>query len=153
MEAAACAGVDSIEHGAYSDLQALQAMCEHDVIWTPTVSPVKNLKGGGRFLDDTTEKITEKHLQMIRNYVKLGGQIALGSDAGAWRVPHADGFKTELAYLKEIVDESPACPSPPSATSGRKRRKIPVWSPILHGKSRSAASAMRILVPIASHRN
>lgn len=106
MEAAACAGVDSIEHGAYSDLQALQAMCEHDVIWTPTVSPVKNLKGGGRFLDDTTEKITEKHLQMIRNYVKLGGQIALGSDAGAWRVPHADGFKTELAYLKEIVDES-----------------------------------------------
>ena len=43
---------------------------------------------------------------MIRNYVKLGGQIALGSDAGAWRVPHADGFKTELAYLKEIVDES-----------------------------------------------
>ena len=106
MEAVACAGVDSIEHGAYADLQTLQAMCEHDVIWTPTVSPVKNLKGGGRFFDVITEKIAEKHLQMIKKYVELGGQIALGSDAGAWRVPHVDGFKTELSYLREIVDES-----------------------------------------------
>lgn len=106
MEAAACAGVDSIEHGAYSDLQALTAMAEHQVIWTPTVSPIGNLKGGGRFSDEVTMQITENHLKMIRKFAELGGCIALGSDGGAWRVPHVEGLCTELAYLKTVVDES-----------------------------------------------
>lgn len=106
MEAAACAGVDSIEHGAYSDMQALNCMAEKGVIWTPTVSPSGNLKGGGRFDDEVTEKITANHLEKIKYYVKIGGNIALGSDAGAWRVPHVEGLKTELEYLKPIVSES-----------------------------------------------
>ncbi len=62
--------------------------------------------GGGRFCDEVTEEITKNHLQMIRRFVKLGGQIALGSDAGAWRVPHVEGLRTELSYLKEIVNET-----------------------------------------------
>lgn len=106
MEAAACAGVDSIEHGAYSDEQALQAMVENHVIWTPTVSPIGNLKCGGRFEDDITEQIAANHLKMIKRFSELGGNIALGSDAGAWRVPHVEGLWTELSYLKNIVDES-----------------------------------------------
>lgn len=106
METAARAGVDSIEHGAYSNERALLAMVENKVIWTPTVSPVGNLKGGGRFDDAVTQKITENHLQMIQKYVEMGGRIALGSDAGAWRVPHVEGLRTELQYLNEIVDES-----------------------------------------------
>ena len=106
MEAAAEAGVDSIEHGAYSDEQALKVMAEHQVIWTPTVSPIGNLKGGGRFDDEITKKITDVHLKMIGEYVKMGGHIALGSDAGAWRVPHVEGLWTELQYLQKIVDES-----------------------------------------------
>lgn len=105
METAADAGVDSIEHGAYADEGSLLAMKEHDVIWTPTVSPLGNLKGGGRFEDSITEKITENHLQMIQRFAALGGKIALGSDAGAWRVPHVDGLFTELNYLKDIVDK------------------------------------------------
>lgn len=106
MEAAAEAGVDSIEHGAYSDEQALHAMAENRVIWTPTVSPIGNLKGGGRFDDVVTEKITANHLSMVEKFVKLGGNIALGSDAGAWRVPHVEGIRSELAYLKPIVGEA-----------------------------------------------
>lgn len=106
MEAAAKAGVDSIEHGAYADLLALKSMAEHEVIWTPTVSPVGNLKGSGRFPDSVTGKIAEVHLGMIKSYVKLGGRIALGSDAGAWRVPHVRGLWTELGFLKEVVEES-----------------------------------------------
>ena len=105
LEAAAEASVDSVEHGAYADLDSLQAMKEHGVLWTPTVSPLGNLKGGGRFDDAVTTQITENHLQMIKQFVSLGGQIALGSDAGAWRVPHVEGVWTELQYLKEIVDE------------------------------------------------
>ena len=106
MEAAACAGVDSIEHGAYSDEQALRCMAENGVIWTPTVSPIGNLKGGGRFEDEITEKITIHHLEMIRRFAELGGHIALGSDAGAWRVPHVEGLHDELGYLKQVVDEN-----------------------------------------------
>lgn len=105
IEAAADAGVDSIEHGAYNDVNSLQAMQENGVIWTPTISPLGNLKGGGRFDDSITEKITEEHLKMIRRFANLGGNIALGSDAGAWRVPHVEGLRTEFQYLKEIVDE------------------------------------------------
>ena len=106
MEAAAYAGVDSIEHGAYSDEQALLAMAKMGVIWTPTVSPLGNLKGGGRFADEITEKITVHHQKMVKKYADLGGNIALGSDAGAWRVPHVEGLWTELQYLKDIVDET-----------------------------------------------
>ena len=106
MEAAAYAGVDSIEHGAYSDEQALLAMAKMRVIWTPTVSPLGNLKGGGRFADEITEKITVHHQKMVKKYADLGGNIALGSDAGAWRVPHVEGLWTELQYLKDIVDET-----------------------------------------------
>lgn len=105
LEAAADAGVDSVEHGAYADWDSLQAMKEHGVIWTPTVSPLGNLKGGGRFRDAVTMQITENHLEQVKRFVLLGGQIALGSDAGAWRVPHVEGLWTELQYLKEIVDE------------------------------------------------
>ena len=106
MEAAAKAGVDSIEHGAYSDEPALKVMAENQVIWTPTVSPIGNLEGGGRFEDSVTEKITESHLQMIKKFAEIGGNIALGSDAGAWRVPHVDGVFSEFAYLKNFVDEA-----------------------------------------------
>ena len=106
MEAAAYAGVDSIEHGAYSDEQALLAMAKMGVIWTPTVSPLGNLKGGGRFADEITEKITVHHQKMVKKYADLGGNIALGSDAGAWRVPHVEGLWTEVQYLKDIVDET-----------------------------------------------
>lgn len=105
MEATAAAGADSIEHGAYGDTEALQVMAEMGTIWTPTVSPAGNLKGGGRFCDQITEQITAHHLEMIRRYAAMGGSIALGSDAGAWRVPHVDGLWTELVYLKGIVDE------------------------------------------------
>ena len=106
MEIAAEAGVDSMEHGAYSEERALQVMAEQQVVWTPTVSPIGNLSGGGRFEDFITEKITQQHLKQIAKFVELGGRIALGSDAGAWRVPHVEGLWTELSYLKCIVDES-----------------------------------------------
>lgn len=106
MLAAAEAGVDSIEHGAYSDQEALEAMVQHRVVWTPTVSPIGNLTGGGRFCDEITEKIKESHLGQIRKFVQMGGNVALGSDAGAWRVSHVTGLGTELKYLTEIVDKS-----------------------------------------------
>lgn len=49
VEAAAMAGVDSVEHGAYLDTDALRAMRENGTVWVPTLSTIGNLRGTGRF--------------------------------------------------------------------------------------------------------
>jgi hypothetical protein len=97
VEAAAMAGVDSIEHGAYLDIDALQAMKEADAVWVPTVSTIGNLLNKGRFNDLAVERILESALENIRKFSNMGGMIAVGTDAGAWAVPHGCG--TEEDYL------------------------------------------------------
>ena len=97
VETAATAGVDSVEHGAYLDTDALQAMQEAGTVWVPTVSTIGNLLGKGRFDDTQVQKILESALENICQFAKIGGMIAEGTDAGAWAVPHGCG--TERAYL------------------------------------------------------
>ena len=99
VEAAALAGVDSIEHGAYLNKAALEAMAENGVVWVPTLSTVANLQGKGRFPDDQTQKILESILKNLRDFAEMGGLIAPGSDAGAWQVPH--GCETEYSLLEK----------------------------------------------------
>ena len=95
--AAAEAGVDSVEHGAYLNNEALAAMAEKGTVWVPTLSTVGNLKGKGRFPDRETAQILESALQNVEVFRNLGGILAAGTDAGAWAVPHGCG--TEEAYL------------------------------------------------------
>lgn len=97
--AAADAGVDSIEHGAYLHQEALAAMVENRVVWVPTVSTVGNLLGKGRYEDSTITAILENLLENIRRFSSLGGLIAPGDDAGAWAVPH--GCDTEPGWLEQ----------------------------------------------------
>ena len=101
MEAAADAGVDSIEHGAYADNSALIAMAENRTVWVPTVSTIANLRGTGRFDENAVAEIYESAAENIRRFVTLGGILAPGSDAGAWAVPH--GADTEHKLLREIL--------------------------------------------------
>ena len=49
VRAAAEAGVDTVEHGAYLNRDALQACADNGVIWVPTLSAIGNLRGKGRF--------------------------------------------------------------------------------------------------------
>ena len=98
VEAAAAAGVDSVEHGAYLDEDALLAMKEAGTVWVPTVSTVGNLLGKGRFDDAAVRQILDSALENIEKFSKMGGWIAAGTDAGAWAVPHGCG--TEQAYLQ-----------------------------------------------------
>ena len=95
--AAAEAGVDSVEHGAYLDKVALAAMAEMGTVWVPTLSTVGNLQGKGRFPDRETAQILESALENVEKFRNLGGIIAAGTDAGAWAVPH--GCETEEGYL------------------------------------------------------
>ena len=103
MEAAAIAGVDSIEHGAYADESALQAMAENKTVWVPTVSTVANLRGKGRFEETAVAAIFDGLSENIRRFAALGGILAPGSDAGAWAVPH--GADTEHALLAGILGD------------------------------------------------
>lgn len=94
MEAAASAGVDSVEHGAYADGDALRAMEEAGTVWVPTLSTIGNLRGTGRFSERDVAQILEN---AQRNLADYRGLVALGTDAGAWSVPH--GSETELPLL------------------------------------------------------
>ena len=97
VEVAALAGVDSVEHGAYLDMDALHAMKVAGTVWVPTLSTVGNLLGKGRFCRVAVEKILESALQNVAAFRELGGIVAPGTDAGAWAVPH--GSQTELPWL------------------------------------------------------
>ena len=98
VEAAAAAGVDSVEHGAYLDEEALCAMKENGTVWVPTLSAVGNLRGKGRFREEAVEAILESALENVRAFVALGGFLAPGTDAGAWAVPH--GGLSEYALME-----------------------------------------------------
>lgn len=104
VEAAARAGVDSVEHGAYLDREALAAMAEAGTVWVPTLSTIGNLRGKGRFDQRAVEKILESTLENVRTFAALGGNIAPGTDAGAWAVPH--GSLTEYALLGQVLGEN-----------------------------------------------
>lgn len=103
IEAAAVAGIDSVEHGAYSDEGSLRAMVENKVVWVPTVSTVGNLRGKGRFNEEAVQGILAHTLSNIETYVNLGGILAPGSDAGAWAVPH--GCRTEYELLRSVLGD------------------------------------------------
>lgn len=103
---AALAGADSIEHGNYVDEEAMWAMKEHKTVWVPTITVVKNMIGCGRFSDEVLEKIWETGSRNIQMGYEIGVQLALGSDAGAYLVPHGQGIKDEWECFQEILGKN-----------------------------------------------
>ena len=103
VEAAAAAGVDSIEHGAYLDGDALAAMQEAGTVWVPTLSTIGNLRGKGRFDEGAVQAILGSAMANVDTFAAMGGLIAPGTDAGAWAVPH--GSLTEYELLKYALGE------------------------------------------------
>ena len=102
--AAAKAGVDSVEHGAYLNEEALWAMQEAGTVWVPTLSTVGNLRGKGRFSETDVCAILESAFLNVSAFASMGGLLACGSDAGAWAVPH--GLRTEEALLRQALGAS-----------------------------------------------
>lgn len=101
VEAAARWGVDSVEHGAYLDEAALQAMAQTGTVWVPTLSTVGNLLGKGRFSETAVAAILESALQNVADFAAMGGLLAPGTDAGAWAVPH--GSMTEFGWMEKAL--------------------------------------------------
>ena len=101
VEAAASAGVDSVEHGAYLDADALAAMKDCGTVWVPTLSTIGNLRGKGRFNESAVSAIFDSALQNVSNFAAIGGLLAPGTDAGAWAVPH--GSLTEYTLMEAAL--------------------------------------------------
>ena len=104
IRTAAKAGVDSVEHGAYADAAALDALGEAGTVWVPTLSTIGNLRGTGRFDEAAVAAILESAMNNAQRFAAMGGFIAPGSDAGAWAVPH--GCRTEYILLEEALGSS-----------------------------------------------
>lgn len=101
---AAEAGVDSVEHGAYLDDRALEAMAAAGTVWVPTLSTIGNLRGTGRFQEGAVSAILASAMENVAKFGEMGGLLAPGSDAGAWAVPH--GVLTEYALLEQALGDS-----------------------------------------------
>lgn len=99
--AAAQAGVDSVEHGAYQNGESLHAMRENGTVWVPTLSTIGNLRGKGRFSESDVQQILASAQENVSAFAALDGLLAPGTDAGAWAVPH--GVLTEYRLLEEAL--------------------------------------------------
>ena len=100
-EAAAKYGIDSIDHGAYLDADALAAMKEAGCIWCPTLSTIGNLRGKGRFNEEAVQAILKIAMENVSAFAAMGGLIAPGTDAGAWAGPN--GSLKEFELLREAI--------------------------------------------------
>lgn len=100
------AGVDSVEHGFFSDRESRIALANSNTIWVPTFAPIGNLIGTGIATDDVLERIKADQIAAVREVADMGGLIALGSDAGANSVPHVQAARYELSYMQEALGES-----------------------------------------------
>ena len=105
-QAALSAGVDSLEHGYFLNEETLHQLAESDTVWVPTAVTVGNLLNDDRYPKDVTRRILEEHLWKVGTVAGWGGNIALGSDAGAYLVPHVKGALDEYDLLKEELGES-----------------------------------------------
>ena len=106
VEAAAEAGVGSVEHGAYLHGDVLCAMKEMGTVWVPTLSAVGNLRGKGRFSEDAVQAILKSAMENVRIFAGRDGLLAPGTDAGAWAVHHGD--LTEYQLLAQALGEDPS---------------------------------------------
>ena len=100
--AAAEAGVDSVEHGAYQNGESLAAMAQAGTVWVPTLSTVGNLLGKDRFDRYAVEQILNSALENLSRYE---GLVAPGTDAGAWAVPHGSETEAQLLAMAGIRED------------------------------------------------
>ncbi len=109
------AGVDSIEHGFYINEECLELIKEVNAVWVPTLTACKNLLDPHfchklSFNEASLRKIAAEHEKMIAKGLNKGCLIALGSDAGAFGVPHGEGAKYEIAYFSCLYENADLLP-------------------------------------------
>ena len=111
IEAAARAGVDSIEHGTFADARAIQAMRASNTAFVPTLMAFTGIREGlGRniFTPPVAAKVRET-LELVGRAARAaraaGVPVVFGTDAAVFE--HGRNAQ-EFAMLVELVGMSPA---------------------------------------------
>ncbi|QLC25289.1 amidohydrolase family protein [Parasphingopyxis algicola] len=110
IEAAARAGVDSIEHGTFADAAALRAMQENGTAFVPTLMAYTGIRerlGTGVYTPQVEAKIRETLSvvgQAARRAHAQGVTIVFGTDAGVFE--HGRNAE-ELAMYVDLVGMTP----------------------------------------------
>ena len=107
IKAAVRAGVDSLEHGNFMDQECICILAESQTVYVPTVSTIRNLLGDTRFPESTVKTLWLNQKDILSRCYTQGAHLALGSDAGAYRVPHAQGIQDEYDAFKEAIGDTP----------------------------------------------
>jgi len=103
------AGIDSIEHGAFLDDEALDMMKAHGTFYVPTLMAVeggKEILAKGGYPPTVAAKMTaasESINQVVRKAIAKGVRIGMGTDAAVY--PH--GRNTEEFHLLAALGMSP----------------------------------------------
>ena len=61
--------------------------------------------GSGRYPDEVLRLMLQAQQEKVAFAAAHGGKIGLGSDAGAYLVPHEHAAQDEYAYLKAALGE------------------------------------------------
>ena len=105
VQAAVEAGVDSVEHGNFIDEETIRMLADSDTVWVPTLVTVRNLQGCGRYEESVLDPIVEQAAKNVRLAYRYKVKMALGSDAGAYRVFHGKGLAEEYQAFRDILGE------------------------------------------------
>ena len=123
IEAAARAGVDSIEHGTFADARAIQAMRASGSVMVPTMMALVGVREGlgrGIYTPVVEAKIRETAEQLgraARAARAAGVPVVFGTDAGVF--PHGRNAE-EFRMMVDLVGMTPA-EAIASATTGAAR--------------------------------
>ena len=79
-------------------------MASSEVVWVPTIVTVKNLLGDGRFPERVVQAIWEGQQKNLKLAFEMGVHLALGSDAGAYRVLHGQGLMDEYKIFRQVLE-------------------------------------------------
>jgi imidazolonepropionase-like amidohydrolase len=105
LEFAIEAGINSIEHGFFMMEHMLPRMCDKNMEWVPTFSPVKfqlehpELAGWSLQSQDAIKAILDNHHEMVGKAGEIGLHIIPGSDAGSYGVEHGIALLDEIVHL------------------------------------------------------
>ena len=67
---------------------------------------VRNLLGCGRFDDEVLLPIIRQAEECVKYAFQMGAKVALGSDAGAYRVMHGQGILDEEKAFYDILGKN-----------------------------------------------
>jgi len=123
IEAAARAGVDSIEHGTFADAAAIAAMRANNTAFVPTLMAYTGIREGlaaNRYTPPVAQKVRET-LELVGRAARAaraaGVPVIFGTDAGVY--DHGRNAQ-EFAQYVELVGMTPA-QALASATTGAAR--------------------------------